>query len=68
MQDSGLERRIVQLRAEARAEAKADAMRRAQPAATEATAEDCVSQGKDPERRLEPLRRSAGAPVQSGNE
>jgi hypothetical protein len=60
MDGTDLRRRLGWSAAEAKAEARAAMLRRRQPAQAAGTAADCMRLGREPERRLEPLRRSQG--------
>ncbi|TDH61275.1 hypothetical protein E2C06_17355 [Dankookia rubra] len=55
-----LRRRLGWSAAEAKAAARAAMLRRRQPAQAPVTAADCLKLGREPERRLEPLRRGQG--------
>jgi len=57
-----LSRRIGTLSEVARASAKAEQLRRQRPEKTRATARDCLDRGKNPERRLETMRREHDEP------
>ncbi|NOG71245.1 hypothetical protein [Roseicella sp. DB1501] len=60
MDGSDLRRRMGWTQAEAAARRRAAPLRQRQPQLTPVTAADCVRLGREPERRLEPLRRGSG--------
>ncbi|WP_128079992.1 hypothetical protein [Roseicella frigidaeris] len=61
MDGRDLRRRMGWMRAEAAARRQAAPLRQRQPQLAPVTAEDCVRLGREPERRLEPLRRGTEA-------
>ena len=61
MDGRDLRRRMGWTQAEAAARRRAAPLRQRQPHLTPVTAEDCVRLGREPLRRLEPLRRGAEA-------
>lgn len=60
MDGMDLRRRQGWSAAEAKTLARAALLRRRQPVLAPVTAADCLRLGREPERRLEPLRRSPG--------
>jgi hypothetical protein len=61
MDGMDLRRRVGWSAFEVKTLARAAMLRRRQPAQSSATAADCMKLGRQPERRLEPLRRGQGA-------
>ena len=61
MDGTDLRRRMGWSAAQAKALAQSTVLRRRQPDQAPATAADCVKLGREPDRRLEPLRRGQGA-------
>jgi hypothetical protein len=61
MDGMDLRRRMGWSAAEAKALARAAVLRRRQPDLALVTAADCMKLGREPERRLEALRRSQGS-------
>ena len=61
MDGMDLRRRMGWSAAEAKTLARAAVLWRLQPSPAAATAADCMKLGRQPERRLEPLRRGPGA-------